>query len=416
MHRQLSPTPPDQQGKTSLTRRYRRWYSKLPANLQLVGLQLWLPLFFVVMFCVCYVGAFHAPSFQGLSVGVIASDQTDAVKQQLGDKVDLTVYQTVDEAKQAVHIGEVTGVYHPGQTQDTLYVASAVQMQAGMIASQVFEPLADRTSHDLVHVDVAPLPAHDAFGMTAMYLMLAICIGGYMVGMFLGMMGAPLRHRTRFFTLLGSSVVLSFVIAILSSPLIGAISGHFWSIWGLSFAWMLTIGIVVNGISYYTGRFVAAVAMIIFVFLSVPASGAALPISLMPDIFQSINGLVVGSGITEMLKYIIYGVGSGLTGGFVQMAIYFMIGVVLSVMGKRHWERRHARKIINHETTMFSDAQRAGAEHHRQMRAEIFRDAGLELPEDIAKQLADADDEDTTEQLSPADLSSHSLEDDNTRS
>ncbi|MEO7904996.1 MAG: ABC transporter permease [Candidatus Saccharimonadales bacterium] len=415
MHRQVSPTPPAQQGKIALTRRYRRWYSTLPANLQLVGLQLWLPLFFVVMFCVCYVGAFHAPSFRGLDVGVVANDQTATIEQQLGDKVDLTIYQTVDQAKQAVRDGEVAGVYHPGQTQDRLYVASAVQMQAGMIASQVFVPLADRANHDLTTVDVAPLPAHDAFGMTAMYLMLAICIGGYMVGMFLGMMGAPLRHRTRFLTLLGSSIVLSFVIAALSSPLIGAISGHFWSIWGISFAWMLTIGIVVNGIGYFTGRFVASVAMIIFVFLSVPASGAALPISLMPDVFQSINGLVVGSGITGMLKHAIYGVGSGFATGFVQMAIYFVVGIVLSIVGKRYWERRHAHKIINHETTMFSDAQRASAEHHRQMRAEIFRDAGLELPEEIAKQLATIDNG-VSESLSPVDVSPRGIEDEDTRS
>ncbi|WNY33910.1 hypothetical protein Q9Q99_19205 [Curtobacterium flaccumfaciens] len=39
--------------------------------------------------------------------------------------------------------------------------------------------------------ELAPLPAWDEYGTVAMYVMLAWCIGGYMVAMFIGIMGGP---------------------------------------------------------------------------------------------------------------------------------------------------------------------------------------------------------------------------------
>jgi len=38
------------------------------ASLQLIGLQLWMPLFFIIMFCLCYVAAFHTVDTRQLRV------------------------------------------------------------------------------------------------------------------------------------------------------------------------------------------------------------------------------------------------------------------------------------------------------------------------------------------------------------
>jgi hypothetical protein len=52
--------------------RWRRLYSSLPTSIQLIGLQLWLPVLLIVLFCVCYIGAFHAPEIRDAPVGLSA--------------------------------------------------------------------------------------------------------------------------------------------------------------------------------------------------------------------------------------------------------------------------------------------------------------------------------------------------------
>src|ERR1700712_257183 len=94
---------------------YRRWYSKLHPSLQLIGLQLWLPLFFIVAFCLCYVAAFHSPHPHDVPVGVVG--ETSQVQQKLDQTapgvISLQSFDTADSAKQAVLTGQVAVAYDP---------------------------------------------------------------------------------------------------------------------------------------------------------------------------------------------------------------------------------------------------------------------------------------------------------------
>lgn len=81
--------------------RFRRWFSTLHPSLQLVLLQLWMPLFFIVMFCVCYVAAFHAPAPHDVPIGIVgdAPEAADAIDRAAGGSVVLTRFDTEDEAR-----------------------------------------------------------------------------------------------------------------------------------------------------------------------------------------------------------------------------------------------------------------------------------------------------------------------------
>ena len=163
-----------------------------------------------------------------------------------------------------------------------LYIASAHQFQAEQLITGILTPVFAAQDVDLEKRDVAPLPANDSFGMTALYLMLAWCIGGYMVAMFIGMLGAPLLHRTRVGIVIGGAVVISLLANFLAGPVIGAVDGHFWQLVLIAFGWMVAIGLTVSGLGYFFGRFVALPAILIFVFVSIPASGAAFPVWMLP--------------------------------------------------------------------------------------------------------------------------------------
>lgn len=360
---------------------YRRWYSTLHPSLQLVLLQLWMPLFFIVMFCVCYVAAFHAPSPHDVPVGVIGSAQTEAglesgIEKAVGGSIVFTSYPDAEAAEGAVLRGTAAVAYDPAQR--VLYVASAHQIQASNLLQKMLVPALSAEGAIPTVKDLAPLPAHDVLGMTSMYLMLAWCIGGYMTAMFIGLMGAPLRHRTRLAVIVGLSLAIAIVTNLLAGPVIGAIDGHFVPLVLMAWGWIVAIGLAVNGLSYFFGRFIALPAMVIFVFLSVPSSGAAYPPWMMPEPFAWLNNVVVGSGITEMIKHLVYGVGPGYARGLIMMACYGVAGVVLMLVGKPYWEARRVRRVIAGKTTMFIDAQNANREFLAHQREKILAKHGLE--------------------------------------
>ena len=116
---------------------YRRWFSTLHPSLQLVLLQLWMPVFFIVMFCLCYVAAFHAPSVHDAPVGVVG-EATLPLSENAAISVDPTGFDTAAEAKAAVVHGTVAAAYDPSST--TLYVASAHQMQAATLMEKLLLP------------------------------------------------------------------------------------------------------------------------------------------------------------------------------------------------------------------------------------------------------------------------------------
>ena len=142
----------------------------------------------------------------------------------------------------------------------------------------------------------------------------------------------------------------------------------------IAWGWIVAIGLAVNGLSYFVGRFIAAPAMICFVFLSMPSSGGAYPKWFMPEPFAWLNNVVVGSSMVDMIKHQVYGVGPGPARGLITMACYATAGLVLMYFGKKWWERRRIRAIVTGRTTMFQDANTANREFlGKQRDAELER-------------------------------------------
>lgn len=355
--------------------RYRRWYGTLHPSLQLIGLQLWMPLFFIVGFCLCYVFAFHAPHPHDVPVALVGSDPTlvAAVDKALPGEYVFHVVDSLAQAKRDVLAGTTAVAYDPSTNE--VFKASAHQFQvASLVPATLSGVLTGIGVAAPTITELAPLPAYDEYGTVAMYVMLAWCIGGYMVAMFIGIMGGPLRHRVRMAVIVVGGLVISLITNTLAGPVLGAIHGHWVELVLIAWGWIVAIGLAVNGLSYFVGRFIAAPAMICFVFLSMPSSGGAYPKWFMPEPFAWLNHVVVGSSMVDMIKHEIYGVGPGFGRGLVTMACYAAAGLVLMFFGKAWWERRRIAAIVGNRTTMFQDAQTANREFlGRQRDAELER-------------------------------------------
>ncbi|MGO1320044.1 MAG: hypothetical protein ACTII7_12340 [Galactobacter sp.] len=378
-HEMVVHTPPQKKSA------YRRWFGSLNPSVQLVLSQLWMPVFMCIMFTLCYVGSFQHVAPRHVPIGIIGDTTATQTLQSVADQnapgsMDFTTVSDHAEARETVRTGELALAYDPEKNQ--LVVATAHQAQAASIIPKLIDPLLPALGQDEAPTtdDVAPLGSHD-IGMTPMYLMLTWCISGYLAAMFIGLMGGPLSRRTRYGIILGISGFLSLLSASLVDLALGAITGHFWALWGLGFAWSVAIGVAVNGLSYFLGRFIAAPAMTLFIFLSIPSSGAAMPAWMMPDFFQWMENVVVGSGISEMLKHLVYGVGPGYLRGWIMLGCYLVAGVLLTWVGKPYWEGKRVRRILKGKTTMFHDAQRASGRKNQREEKEILAAHGLKVRE-----------------------------------
>jgi hypothetical protein len=337
--------------KPGLWTRYRAQYAKMPPAIQMIGLQLWLPVFFVLAFALCYIYAFHAPSPHDVPIGIVGSGSAvasfaDTLQSNSHGALTVHTVSSLATARAEVTDGTLAAAYVPGASQAHLVVASGAQFQLASIAKEIFAPVAAAQHATLVVQDVAALPARDSFGTSVFYLTLVWIIGAYMPGMFVGLMGANLRHRSRLAIIAGASVLLPLLSTGLVH-LVGAVDGHFWALWGLGAATAFAVGLLVNGLSYFFGRFVTGVALFVFVFLNVPASGGAYPPELVPQPFRFLHDYVIGTGTLDVLRRVLYGVGPEAWHGWLLIGAYAVVGIVLTVVGRVHHLHRTARRKAN---------------------------------------------------------------------
>lgn len=365
----MTLTPDPMAERLTLGARYRAWYERLPVGVQMIGMQVWLPVVFTVAFVFCYVAAFHAPAYHGIPVAVVGpagSVRALAAGLAASSKGMITtvVVPSVAAAREAVRAGTYTAAFVPGQGSGQLIVASANSFQLSNAAQQFFGPVAAASHLKLAVTDLAPLPPWDSFGTSLFYLALVPTIGGYMVSMFVGMMGAGLKHWQRFSIIAAASLLLPLVSALLARYVIGAIHGHFLMVWLIGAATSFAVGCLVNGLAYFAGRFVTGLALIIFVFLNIPSSGGAYAPQLVPQPFRWLHTYVAGTGSVNLLRHAVYGVAPAPWHGWLLLGCYAVVGVVLALVGKPFYTRRMRRRFqAGKPPTMMMSAQIAALVH-----------------------------------------------------
>ncbi|GAA4175145.1 ABC transporter permease [Gryllotalpicola koreensis] len=348
--------------------RYRAWYEKMPPGVQMIGLQAWLPVFFVIAFLFCYVYAFHAPAFKNVPVAVVGpSSVMQPVAEQLQEgakgAVTVRVIDSMDDAKAQVRRGDIAAAYAPGQDSSTLVVASAASFQLSSLAQQFFQGVAAQSDAKLQVDDLAPLPPNDSFGTSLFYLTLVCTIGGYMMSMFVGMMGGGLKHWQRFAIIGAASIVLPGIAIALGRFAIHAVDGNFWELWAIGAATSFAVGCVVNGLAYFMGRFVTGAALLVFVFANVPGSGGAYPPELVPQPFRALHDFVSGAATIGLFRRTVYDVGPEAWHFWLTLAVYAAIGTALAFAGKPYFVWLMGRRRRAGYKTMMISAQIASMTH-----------------------------------------------------
>jgi hypothetical protein len=329
-------------------------YQRLHPSAQMIGLQLWLPFAFVLLFVLCYINAFHAPAPHDQPIGVVgtpaAARQWDATLEKAvpgGYTVRTVAPSDTAAALQQVRSGDLAALYAPSaHGAGTLTYATANGVETSEFALQTFQGVTAGSGAGLAIHDLAPLPSNDLVGTDALYVSLVSIITGYLTGMFCGMLGGPLRRRTRWGILIGAAAVFSLIITLLVEYVVGALHGHFWELWATLGATSLSVGLVVDALGYFLNRFVTGAALTLFVFLNIPSSGGAMPVAFVPEPFRWLHNVVIGNGLIDIVRAIFYQVGPGAHVGVLRLVYYAAAGIVLALFGPHFAAWRHRRRTL----------------------------------------------------------------------
>ncbi|MEE1752447.1 DUF3533 domain-containing protein [Streptomyces sp. SP18CS02] len=306
-----------------------------------------------LLFITSYVGALHDPRPKDVPFGVVAPGQSAAqVSGRLarlpGSPLAPRVLAGRAEARARILDRRIDGalIVDPGGTTDTLLVASG----SGTVLAHTLEALItaveEPRSRSVRTVDVAPASPQDFDGLSAFYLVVGWCVGGYLLASILAISAGsrpanPQRAIIRLAVLALSALVGGLGGAIIVGPVLGALPGSVPALWGLGALVVFAVGAVTLALQVLTGVVGIGLAVLLIVIAGNPSAGGAFPGPMLPDFWRTIGPALPPGAGTWAARSIAYFRGNALSGSMQVLAVWAIIGTVVTLVGSS--VRRHDR-------------------------------------------------------------------------
>ncbi|QLE71408.1 DUF3533 domain-containing protein [Streptomyces rectiverticillatus] len=296
-------------------------------------------------FIASYVGAFHSPRPKEVALGLVAPRPIGGQLEERLDRLPgrpLDVH-TVDggEAAAVAKIRErdldAALVVDPRGTTDTLLVAGG----AGASLAQATEAVltrAEAVEGRKVRVeDVAPAAAGDARGLTAFYLVVGWCVGGYLCAAILAISAGarpanPHRAVIRLGALALYAAAAGLLGTVIAGPVLDALPGSVLGLWGLGTLVVFAVGATTLALQGLAGIVGIGLAIAIVVVLGNPSAGGAYPYPLLPPFWNAIGPALPPGAGTWSARSIAYFRGNGLTGPLLVLSAWAAAGTAVTMV------------------------------------------------------------------------------------
>ncbi|MFI5804228.1 ABC transporter permease [Streptomyces sp. NPDC051561] len=301
-----------------------------------------------LLFITSYVGALHNPKPKDVAFGVVVPGQappqmSKQLVEQLnglpGDPLDAREVTTEAEAQKQIMDRKIDGalLVNPAGKQDTLLVASgggaALSTALGTL-SERFEASQQRT---VKTVDVAPASPQDFDGLSAFYLVVGWCVGGYLCASILAISAgsraaSPQRAGLRLGAMALYSILGGLGGAVIVGPVLGALPGSVMALWGLGALVVFAVGALTLALQSLTGIVGIGLAVLIVVIGGNPSAGGAFPAPMLPPFWQTIGPMLPPGAGTWAARSIAYFKGNAISGSLQVLAIWAIIGTVVTMV------------------------------------------------------------------------------------
>jgi hypothetical protein len=199
-----------------------------------------------------------------------------------------------------------------------------------------FEKVAAASRSPLAVQDVAPLPANDSRGLSSVFVVFGLLTPALSFGALLAVLGTGLAARARWLGLIGFAATGGMLSALTADGLVGALSGAFWPLAGVTALVILGVSGAVHGLVRSLGLPGLLLAVLGFLVLGQASSGGAVTPLLVPDALGAVSGwLPPGAGVAAV-RNVVYFDGAAIAGPLVLLAGWAVAGLALDLVGRGH--------------------------------------------------------------------------------
>ncbi len=283
-----------------------KWGMSMNASLKHLGIATIAGLIIGVCLVSGFVAAFHAPKPHDLPVAIVAPPAAqDQLRETLAARVpgviDLRTYDSPIAAEAAILNRDVQGAFVAGQGSARLIVAGASGTLVTQALTGVFQTVAATTGQQLDIKDIRPLPEHDRAGVSAFFLIVSIVISSLFSQILVAVLAKDTGTAARVGALFAFAGLVALLNTWIADSIIGALTGHFWGIVGLSALLSLAIASVTAGLQRLFGPPGIGLAALTLIIVGMPASGGPLGYQFLPGFFRALSqGLPPGATLTAL--------------------------------------------------------------------------------------------------------------------
>ncbi|WP_137990267.1 DUF3533 domain-containing protein [Streptomyces vilmorinianum] len=297
-----------------------------------------------LLFIASYVGALHNPTPKDVPFGVVAPQQVSArlvgrLESLPGDPLDPRAVTDDAQARQQILNRDIDGalVVNPAGTTDTLLVASGGGTVLSSALQSLFTEIEGADQRTIRTVDVAPASQQDFDGLSAFYLVVGWCVGGYICAAILAISaGSRPANRERAIIRLGVLALYSILGglggAVIVGPILGALPGSVAALWGLGALVVFAVGAATLALQSLFGIVGIGLAILLIVVAGNPSAGGAFPLPMLPPFWHAIGPALPPGAGTWAARSIAYFKGNDLTGSLLVLSAWALVGTVITLV------------------------------------------------------------------------------------
>ncbi|MDO5753941.1 ABC transporter permease [Arthrobacter sp.] len=300
---------------------------------------LFFPFAMVAMMISFMLGAMFEPTPRDMPVAVVGA--TMEVGQEAVDKLDagmqgLFELRAVDSEQEArTLVGDRTvsaALVLPTAPNGAalLLTNEAASSSAQQLVTTIFGQVAAGQQMGLDTENVAPLPDSDSAGTVAMYMAMGWMMAGFMI-IVVGANAAPAsRPLRKLLPIVAAwSVFMSAVLYMIAGPMVRAIDGHFWALFGTGAVAIFAMAMFATVFERLIGMLSIIPVVAILMFLGVPSSGGALSVYMEPEIFRVLHDILPMPAAVEATRSILYFGGDVVGGALLNFAIWGAVSLAV---------------------------------------------------------------------------------------
>jgi len=293
---------------------------------------------FQLLFVSVFAGVLHHPVPHQAPVAVAGrSPLAQVVSGHGGGTVRLAAEPTAGAARAALTGGQVNAAVIAGPTGETLLIQTAASPGTASVLTKEFTTAAAALKTPLRVVDLAPLPASDATGISLFFLVIAWMLGGYVgattVALVQGGMRSPGPRQAaiRLGLLAGYAVISGLLGALLIGPVMGVVSGYSLSLAGTGMLLVFGAAAATAGLQAVLGMPGTLIAIIGMVVFGDPTAGTSIATPLLASPWNVIGQGLPPSAALSAARGVVYLGGANLTGPLAVLAAYAAGGTLLTL-------------------------------------------------------------------------------------